>query len=151
MLCRKHCIEQEKQWDFLKELTAKIPDVSAEVEESDEPPPGSRRGRKVYFSSRCIECTDPTPLSWYTGNDRPVLGQRAKHRQGSASRRPNLSVWSWREGKRRRKWRIEEENQIVKGVGHLSQLVLGSSPLALLPWLVPVVAAAAAAARPVAW
>ena len=45
VLCRKHCIEQEKQWDFLKELTAKIPDVAAEVENPEEAPPTSKRGR----------------------------------------------------------------------------------------------------------
>ena len=43
MLFRKHCIEQEKQWDFLKELTAKIPDISGDVEEADESAP--KRGR----------------------------------------------------------------------------------------------------------
>ena len=42
--CRKHCIEQEKQWDFLKELTAKIPNISTEKEEVDEAPP-PKRGR----------------------------------------------------------------------------------------------------------
>lgn len=44
-LCRKHYIEQERQWDFLKELTAKIPDVTAEVVDSEEAPSTSRRGR----------------------------------------------------------------------------------------------------------
>ena len=41
MFCRKHCIEGEKQWDFLKDLTAKVPDVNPK-EERDE---GSRRRR----------------------------------------------------------------------------------------------------------
>lgn len=47
-LCRKYCIEQEKQWDFLKELTAKIPEISAEVDECPDPLPGGRRGRCVW-------------------------------------------------------------------------------------------------------
>ena len=33
---RKHCIQCEKQWDFLKELTSKIADLSAEQEEAEE-------------------------------------------------------------------------------------------------------------------
>ena len=35
-LFRKHCIESERQWDFLKELTSKIADISAEQEEAAE-------------------------------------------------------------------------------------------------------------------
>jgi hypothetical protein len=37
----KHCIENEKQWDFLKDLTAKIPDIAA-----NEPEDVQKRGRK---------------------------------------------------------------------------------------------------------
>lgn len=33
---RKHCIQFEKQWDFLKELTSKIADLSTEQEEAEE-------------------------------------------------------------------------------------------------------------------
>ena len=40
---RKHSIEQEKQWDFLKELTAKISDVTADQEEEETSAP--KRGR----------------------------------------------------------------------------------------------------------
>ncbi|CAI8054758.1 Dr1-associated corepressor [Geodia barretti] len=40
----KHCIEQEKQWDFLRELTAKISDVTAQ--EDSEEATGPKRGRK---------------------------------------------------------------------------------------------------------
>lgn len=40
----KHCIEQEKQWDFLKDLTAKISEVGKQVEGEDSSAP--RRGRK---------------------------------------------------------------------------------------------------------
>ena len=39
----KHCIENEKQWDFLKDLTAKIPDISASNEGEGSP----KRGRLV--------------------------------------------------------------------------------------------------------
>ena len=39
----KHCIEQEKQWDFLRELTAKISDVTAQGD--SEEATGSKRGR----------------------------------------------------------------------------------------------------------
>ena len=39
----KHCIEQEKQWDFLRELTAKISDVTAQ--EDSEEATGPKRGR----------------------------------------------------------------------------------------------------------
>ncbi|XP_003383773.1 PREDICTED: dr1-associated corepressor-like [Amphimedon queenslandica] len=38
----KHCIEKEEQWDFLKDLTAKVPDVSG-CNENEESP---KRGRK---------------------------------------------------------------------------------------------------------
>ena len=42
---RKHTIEQEKQWDFLKELTAKISDVTADQEEEEAGVP--KRGRYI--------------------------------------------------------------------------------------------------------
>ncbi|XP_064403699.1 dr1-associated corepressor-like [Halichondria panicea] len=41
----KHCIESERQWDFLKELTSKIADISAEQEEAAEKYV-PKRGRK---------------------------------------------------------------------------------------------------------
>jgi len=40
----KHCIEQEKQWDFLKELTAKVSQVGAEEEGEESSAP--KKGRK---------------------------------------------------------------------------------------------------------
>jgi hypothetical protein len=43
VIYRKHSIEQEKQWDFLKELTAKISDVTADQEEEEASAP--KRGR----------------------------------------------------------------------------------------------------------
>lgn len=43
---RKHTIEQEKQWDFLKELTAKISDVTADQEEEEAGVP--KRGRYIF-------------------------------------------------------------------------------------------------------
>ena len=44
---RKRCIEQEKQWDFLKDLTAKIPDIAAAKEEQEESATAPRRGRSA--------------------------------------------------------------------------------------------------------
>ena len=46
-LYRKHCIEQEKQWDFLRELTAKISDVAAQEDNEDATAP--KRGRSVVL------------------------------------------------------------------------------------------------------
>ncbi len=43
MSSRKHCIENEKQWDFLKDLTAKVPDINACNEAEGSP----KRGRSV--------------------------------------------------------------------------------------------------------
>lgn len=45
---RKHCIEQEKQWDFLKELTAKVSQVGAEEEGEESSAP--KKGRCVHWS-----------------------------------------------------------------------------------------------------
>lgn len=45
---RKHCIEQEKQWDFLKELTAKVSQVGAEEEGEESNAP--KKGRCVHWS-----------------------------------------------------------------------------------------------------
>ena len=44
---RKHCIVNEKQWDFLKDLTAKIPDICVEGDNKEEGS-ASKRGRCVY-------------------------------------------------------------------------------------------------------
>lgn len=46
VLCRKHCIVNERQWDFLKELTAKIPDICVDTDDPEvfSPP---KRGRQV--------------------------------------------------------------------------------------------------------
>lgn len=46
---RKHCIEQEKQWDFLKELTAKVSQVGAEEQGEESSAP--KKGRCVQISS----------------------------------------------------------------------------------------------------
>ncbi len=43
----KHCIENEKQWDFLKDLTAKIPDITACNEKEGSP----KRGRLAESST----------------------------------------------------------------------------------------------------
>ena len=49
--CRKHCIVNEKQWDFLKELTVKIPDLCADADNVDAST-HSKRGRqaiRIYY------------------------------------------------------------------------------------------------------
>ena len=48
ILFRKHSIEQEKQWDFLKELTAKISDVTADQDEEETSAP--KRGRYALYT-----------------------------------------------------------------------------------------------------
>ncbi len=44
VLHRKHCIVNERQWDFLKDLTAKIPDICADADNADDTVP-PKRGR----------------------------------------------------------------------------------------------------------
>jgi len=45
-VCSKHCIDNEKEWDFLKALVAKIPDINSSEALANEE--GKKRGR--YFA-----------------------------------------------------------------------------------------------------
>lgn len=58
LCCRKHCIEQEKQWDFLKELTAKISDVVVQEDnEEATAPKGKKRGRWAPRLMNHLSCS----------------------------------------------------------------------------------------------
>ena len=49
----KHSIEQEKQWDFLKDLVAKVSDVGAQDKEEESSVP--KKGRSVVkLSPWCL-------------------------------------------------------------------------------------------------
>lgn len=78
---RKYCIQGEKQWDFLKELTSKIADITPEQEEAEEnyvP----KRGRLALPLSIANVLPPHRQLNWafkthlilhLVENDRPAL------------------------------------------------------------------------------
>jgi len=45
----KHCIDNEKEWDFLKALVAKIPDINSSEALANEE--GKKRGRYVVHET----------------------------------------------------------------------------------------------------
>lgn len=53
LFCRKHCIELEQQFDFLKDLVATVPDMQGEGEENHTEGGGEKVPRR-YSPHTCL-------------------------------------------------------------------------------------------------
>ncbi|XP_065921001.1 dr1-associated corepressor-like [Dysidea avara] len=73
----KHCIDNEKEWDFLKALVAKIPDINSSEALANEE--GKKRGRKRKSSTAGTEGKSANKL------EVPVVRKR-KRRKSSESK-----------------------------------------------------------------